>query len=378
MEPIVCAFTLPYRYEVLFTRGAFQPSNETVRNVLAAIAPRRLLVALEEAVARANPALQAEVENYLTGSGFSASLHLLPGGEPAKGNDFQVKRLYQIIEEKQLCRHSCVIAIGGGAFLDVAGFAAATMHRGIKLIRFPSTLLSQADGGVGVKNGINFDGKKNLVGTFAPPVAVINDLDLLATLPPGELRSGLSEAVKVGLIRDAAFFDWLETRADRLRGGQSVEIEILARQCASLHVRHIAGGGDPFEQGSSRPLDFGHWAAHKLEQMSGFSLRHGEAVAVGMALDSVYAVKAGFLPASAMHRILKLLAALGLPVFCADLLKTGELIRGLDEFREHLGGKLCIPLLRRIGRSFEVNEMDPALIVAAVEELKKQPGSQPG
>jgi len=376
MEPILCSFTLSYQYAVHFTHGAFELANGLVRDLLFEQKAQRILVAMEELLVARNPQLPCAVAEYLAATGIPSSVCVLPGGEGAKENDAVVKELYRIIESEKLCRHSCVAAIGGGAFLDVVGFAAATLHRGIPHFRFPSTLLAQADAGVGVKNGINFAGKKNLVGSFAPPRAVINDVNLLATLDPRELRAGFSEAVKVGLIRDAAFFEWIESVADPLREGSPAEIEILARQCAALHVTHIATGGDPFEQGSRRPLDFGHWAAHKLEQMSGFQLRHGEAVVIGIALDSIYAARTGDLSRADLERILRLLQRLGLPLYTPELQRVDELLSGLDEFREHLGGELCITLLRKIGLSREVNAMDHDLIRAAIHELEARDKSR--
>ena len=376
MDPIHCSFTISHRYAVHFTRGAFDPSNSLVRDILSGLGSRRILVAVDGGLVSRNPDLQRAVTTYLGGSGIPCSVCVFPGGEAAKEGDAVVKRLYLAMESEKLCRHSCVAAIGGGAFLDVAGFAAATLHRGIPHLRFPGTLLAQADAGVGVKNGINFAGKKNLVGTFAPPRAVINDLDLLATLDARDLRAGLVEAVKVALIRDATFFDWIESCADLLRDGGPEEIAALARRCAALHVEQIATGGDPFELGSRRPLDFGHWAAHKIEQMSGFQLRHGEAVAVGIALDSVYSAIAGDLSRADLERILELLQRLGLPLYSPELGRADELLRGLEEFREHLGGELCITLLRGIGRAHEVNAMDHAHICAAIHELEARDKSR--
>ena len=370
MESLVCSFTIPYRFAVYFTRSAFACSNPLFGDLLRDDGFRRVLLLVEEAVAKCNPALPGAAAEYLNATGIPHSVHVLPGGESVKDGDLAVKRLYGIIEAEALCRHSCVAAVGGGAFLDVAGFAAATMHRGIGHIRFPSTLLAQADAGVGVKNGINFAGKKNLVGTFAPPLAVIDDLDLLTTLHPVEMRAGLSEAVKVALIRDRVFFEWIEGAATSIRAGHAADIEQLVRRCAALHVNHIGTGGDPFERGSRRPLDFGHWAAHKLEQMSGFRLRHGEAVAIGIALDSVYAARIGDLAEPDLQRILTLLDNLGLPTFNEELLNTDALLRGLDEFREHLGGELCVTLLKGIGAAREVNHLDHEVIRWAIAALQ--------
>ena len=174
------------------------------------------------------------------------------------------------MNDQRIDRHSSVIAIGGGAMLDVVGFAAAITHRGVRLIRMPTTVLAQNDAGIGVKNGVNYLGKKNFLGSFAPPFAVINDFTLLYTLRPQQWRDGTAEAVKVALIRDRAFFEWIEANAARLVERDSTAFRFLIRRCAELHLEHITAGGDPFERGSARPLDFGHWSAHKMESLSQF------------------------------------------------------------------------------------------------------------
>ena len=225
-----------------------------------------------------------------------------------------------------------------------------------------------------MKNGINAFGKKNFIGTFAPPFAIINDFQLLATLPPRDMRAGYVEAVKVACIRDKEFFETIEQDAPALARFEPEAMRKLIRQCAELHVNHIADNGDPFEFGSSRPLDFGHWAAHKLEQVSNFTLRHGEAVAMGVALDVTYSRRAGYLAAESAERVLGLLEALGYELFASDLLRKNanyELLalEGLEEFREHLGGRLAITLLREIGVGFEVHSMDTAITRASIEEL---------
>jgi 3-dehydroquinate synthase len=242
-------------------------------------------------------------------------------------------------------------------------------------VRLPSTTLSQADSGVGVKNGINAFGKKNFIGTFAPPFAVINDFRLLDSLPPRDKRGGYVEAVKVALIRDGAFFDSLERDADRLAAFDPATMQRVIYRCAELHVNHIATSGDPFEFGSARPLDFGHWSAHKLEQLSQYALRHAEAVAIGIALDVVYARNAGCLDAASADRILALLERLGFELFANELLhvdSAGELmvLRGLEEFREHLGGQLTVTMLKAIGHGFEVHSMERPRIIAAIRELE--------
>jgi len=267
--------------------------------------------------------------------------------------------------------------VGGGALLDVVGLAAATAHRGVRHVRIPTTTLSQDDSGVGVKNGINAFGKKNFIGTFAPPFAVINDFDLLSSLSARDKRAGFVEAVKVALIRDSAFFNEIEGTAEKLATFDPDAMQQLIFRCAELHMNHIATSGDPFECGSARPLDFGHWAAHKLEQISEYRIRHGEAVAIGIALDVIYSRRLGFLDAVSAERILALLEKLGFELFANELLhedSSGALVvlTGLEEFREHLGGQLTITLLQGVGRGFEVHEMDSSMVLAAINELHER------
>src|SRR5206468_3180080 len=171
-----------------------------------------------------------------------------------KNSYFHVSEIQSQIERYGICRHSYVIAVGGGALLDLAGLAAATAHRGLRHVRIPTTTLSQDDSGVGVKNGMNAFGKKNFIGTFAVPWAVINDSELLASLSPRDKRAGYIEAVKVACIRDRAFFDALEREAPKLREFDPQAMQQLIHRCAELHVNHIATSGDPFEMGSARPL----------------------------------------------------------------------------------------------------------------------------
>lgn len=380
-DRIQAGFAVKYEHQVHFTRGVFRRDNPLLAGVLAsgkAARPPRVLLVLDEQLANAQPGLFSAIQHYFAGREGQFDLAperlLIPGGEAAKNDETSVEGLYAAIERNGLCRHGYVIAIGGGALLDVAGFAAATAHRGIRHIRMPSTVLGQNDAGVGVKNGVNRFGKKNFLGTFAPPFAVINDFELLATLPEREKRGGYIEAVKVALIRDREFFERIERSRDALRAFDPTAMEDLIRRCAEAHVRHIANGGDPFELGSARPLDFGHWAAHKLEQLSGFRIQHGEAVAIGIALDVAYSVLAGHLDAAEAERVIALIESLGFALWAEELdLRNADgepaVVAGLEEFREHLGGALTITLLKGIGQGFEVNSMDTAKIRQALEQL---------
>jgi 3-dehydroquinate synthase len=378
MDLIERTIQVSWQHRVLFTDHVFDPTNLTLADNLSRDehgSPRRALVVLEEPLAAAHHNLVGTIENYFQNRSMAAALAaaplLCPGGEGIKASWSAVAELHAAIHRHHIDRHSYLIAVGGGALLDMVGLAAATAHRGVRHIRIPTTTLSQCDSGVGVKNGINAFGKKNFVGTFAPPFAVINDFQLLATLSERDKRAGYVEAVKVAAIRSREFFEALEQDAKALAQFQPDAMRRLIRRCAELHLDHIAKNGDPFEFGSARPLDFGHWAAHKLEQLSGFTLRHGEAVAVGIALDVIYARRAGHLSAENSERVLRLLQTLGFALFHPDLQRP-DLIAGLEEFREHLGGQLAITLLRDIGVGFEVNTMDPKLIRESIAELAER------
>jgi 3-dehydroquinate synthase len=380
MSAIHRSIQVNWQLRVFFTENVFAPDNLVLKNAVADTAQRKALVVLEDLLAQAQPNLSRQIENYFFTHAEKLQLVcppiLIAGGERAKNSDKFVAEIQSHIDRHHIDRHSYLIAIGGGALLDVAGFAAATAHRGVRHVRIPTTTLSQADSGVGVKNGINAFGKKNFIGTFAPPHAVINDFNLLATLKPRDKRAGYVEAVKVACIRDKNFFDEIERDAEKLISFEPAAMKNLIRRCAELHLNHIATSGDPFETGSARPLDFGHWAAHKLEQLSNFQIPHGEAVAIGIALDVIYSREIGLLESQSCERILRLLEQLGFKLFSTELLKSDasghlQILTGLEEFREHLGGELTITLLKEIGRGVEVHEMNQSKIVEAIYELRE-------
>jgi 3-dehydroquinate synthase len=384
MSAVKKTIRVGYDLRVFFTDQVFEPTNLVLKQAMTGERTgsiKKALLVFDESLAQTQPALAQQIELYFATHSDGLKLVCPPlvieGGERTKNSDFHVSEIHSQIDRHHIDRHSYVVAVGGGALLDMAGFAAATAHRGIRHVRIPTTTLSQADSGVGVKNGINAFGKKNFIGTFAPPFAVINDFQLLASLSPRDKRAGYVEAVKVALIRDRQFFEALERDAAALRDFEPEAMRRLIRRCAELHLEHIAASGDPFEFGAARPLDFGHWSAHKLEQLSEYQVRHGEAVAIGIALDVIYSRRMGFLDAASAGRALQLLETLGFELFASELLHVNSqssllVLDGLEEFREHLGGELTITLLREIGRSFEVHEMNLPKLVAALYELKER------
>jgi 3-dehydroquinate synthase len=375
-------FSVTFSFPVHFTRDLWNPANTLFADAVSRLEPHRrhrVFFVVDDNVARANPDLFPAIDRYVAAHQqvlrLSAAPVVLPGGEPAKNDFLHTLKLLRQMNDAGLDRQSVVAIIGGGAVLDVASFAAAICHRGIRTVRIPTTVLSQDDSGIAVKNSVNVFGKKNFAGTFVPPFAVLNDFDFLQTLEPRDLVAGLSEAIKVALLREPSLFEFIERHAAEIATGAPAVLNPVVQRSAELHLAHICGNGDPFELGSARPLDFGHWAAHKLESMTNFRMRHGEAVSIGIALDLTYATKLGVLDAAVAARIIGVLVALGLPVWDDVMLETGgdgrlALLSGLQEFREHLGGELHITMLRDIGKSYEVTDMDEALIIESLQALQ--------
>lgn len=381
MTPYLQQIAVRYEYRVYFTSNLFAPGNRALVEAISGREPsrrHRLLFIVERAVSDAFPGLINDLRLYAQAHHealqLAAEPRVIAGGEACKNDPGIVTALQEDLAALGMDRHSFVVTVGGGALLDAVGFAVAICHRGLRNVRVPTTVLSQADSGVGVKNGINYLGRKNFLGTFAPPFAVLNDIRFLERLPQRDLIAGMAEAVKVSLIRDAEFFRWLEANAATLGQGHLEALSHLVHHSAELHLRHIAASGDPFEFGSARPLDFGHWAAHKLESLSEHRLRHGEAVAIGMALDARYSVEVGLLEPDALERVVGTLEALGLRLWDDALELRGpggrrRVLDGLADFREHLGGELTVTLLERIGRGVEVHRIDEEVAGRAIDWL---------
>ncbi|SNB44675.1 3-dehydroquinate synthase [Geobacter sp. DSM 9736] len=380
-DPVRCLwqeFAVPYRFPVYFTRNSFSPENAALAEAAgSAEGPTAVFPIVDAGVAAVWPDLGERIGMYARSHphalALAAGLHIFPGGERCKDGEAQVGQLHRLFLKHGLCRHSVVLAIGGGAFLDVAGYAASTAHRGIRLVRMPTTTLSQNDAGVGVKNGYNAFGRKNWVGSFSPPFAVVNDFDFLRTLAPRQRRAGIAEAIKVAVIKDTGFFRFLSAERNALARFSSPQAEEMIVRCARLHMDHIAAG-DPFETGCARPLDFGHWAAHALEETSG-DILHGEGVAIGIALDTRYAWETGLVSEAEGEAILHLLQDIGFQLSYPALAQI-DLCRSLDSFRQHLGGRLTITLPNGIGSSIDVNSMDLPLLHRCREWLMSLPAAE--
>lgn len=374
------SFSVSYNYPTIFTSQAFDIDNDTLVTTLQRLNEgRRHRVVFYIDAALATPQLISQIEAYCVAHSdvinLAAPVKSVAGGFEIKNNPEFIIATLKELGELHIDRQSFVVVIGGGSVIDAVGLAVALLHRGARLVRMPTTVLGQDDAGVGVKNGIDFNGQKNFMGCFAPPFAVINDVSFLVTLGDEDWFGGFAEAIKVSIIRDGSFFEQLEQAASAICARDiSVAKEIIKRS-AEIHLRQISKGGDPFEFGSARPLDFGHWAAHRLEVISNHELGHGYAVSIGIALDTIYAHKLGLISKEECERIIKLLQALKLPIYSKWLDvrdEQGELlvIKGAEDFREHLGGILNITLPTSIGTAIEVHQLDLSLVAESILYLR--------
>ncbi len=380
IKTIEQSFTVNYRYQLYFTSGLFSIDNPLFLDIITSFktgSAVKLLFVLDKGMLVHHPGLEKAIAAYChqhpSALDYTGCM-VVPGGEEVKNNGTHVDSVLEAINSNRICRHSFVIAIGGGAVIDMAGYAAAIAHRGVKLIRIPTTVLSQNDAAVGVKNSINIFGKKNFLGTFAPPYAIINDSEFLKTLEQRDWMAGVAEAIKVALIQDAKFFGYIREHTRQLRYRDLETMQYVIHRCAEMHMQHIAQGGDPFESGSSRPLDFGHWAAHKLEFMTGYQMRHGEAVARGISLDLMYAKLLKLINEEAFEEIIGVMEQLGfdLQIPVKGKKEKALLLEGIREFREHLGGQLTITLIKGIGKKHDVHEIDKDLMLEAIHALNNR------
>lgn len=387
------SFTVRYDLAVHFTSDIFAPDNDVLTTVLRSAPvpkndesleqrPARALVYMDEGTVARCPDLPRRIHAWFgiheaAGVQLAAPPICVPGGEAIKHDITITDRVGQDCAEAGLCRHSYVIIIGGGAVLDAIGLGASLVHRGLRQIRVPTTVLAQCDAGLGVKNGVNRFGHKNFLGTFTPPYAIINDRRFLETLDDRSWRAGIAEAVKVAIIKDVEFFTALESQAPLLSRRDGAAMQVLIERCAALHLDHIVNGGDPFERGSSRPLDFGHWSAHRLETLSRHRLQHGEAVAIGVALDSLYAAELGRISGDDARRVIAVLSQCGFRLWdeildLRDADGRRSVLGGLTQFREHLGGELTLAMPDGLGQRSDIHVFDEVIFEQALSKLRRR------
>lgn len=369
-------FHVPFVHRLRFTNDVFGEDQTVLTDLLESSDenPARVQFWIDQQVAEGSPGLVERVKRFANANPELVqrvgSIQLVPGGEEIKNDIHVLERMLKVFNVSNLDRRSYVVAIGGGAVLDAVGFAVAIAHRGLRLIRIPTTTLSQADSGIGVKNSVNLFFKKNWLGSFAVPWGVINDTEMLKTLSNRDFVSGFSEAVKVSLLKSPEIFEQICADAACIGSRDMSKALPVIKASAKLHLDHITCGGDPFEMLEARPLDYGHWSAHKLEAMSDFALRHGEAVAIGVAIDTVYSSLEFGLDPQIAQCVLNCLSELGFNLTDATLADVETLFRGLEEFRQHLGGRLTLTMLEGVGRPVDVHSVNRSAMLAAIEQVK--------
>lgn len=373
--PLDIAFSVPFVHRLRFTHDVFGAEEQVLLDLLepSGEAPPRVQFWVDEAVLAAQPELKQRINAFLSRHeqrlAKTGNLQVVPGGEITKNDIHILERMLKVFHAANLDRRSYVVVIGGGAVLDAVGFAVAIAHRGLRLVRLPTTTLGQADSGIGVKNSVNLFHKKNWLGTFAVPWGVINDATLISTLSDRDYICGFSEAVKVSLLKDRAMFERLCASAPAIRQREPNASQAMIRASAEWHLKHITRGGDPFEMNEARPLDYGHWSAHKLETMTEFALRHGEAVAIGVAIDTVYSSLVHGLSGDVAQRVLQCLSQLGFKLHDPALDDCDVLFEGMEEFRQHLGGRLTLTMLTDVGRPIDVHEVNRAQMRTAMQRV---------
>ncbi len=360
----------PRSYEiVIVTRrtdlfGAF--AREALNRTWAGPSCRTALIVTDSHLA--DLGLPAAYQAALAGVGIEPVMAILPAGESTKSL-VHTARLYDELVNRKADRHTLIVALGGGVIGDLAGFVAATYARGLPLLMVPTTLLAQVDSSVGGKVGINHPGAKNIIGAFHQPVGVWIDTDTLRTLPVRELRCGMAEVVKYGVILDRALFATVERIASDVLNGDDPGLRLVVAESCRKKAE-VVGRDEREESGLRAILNFGHTIGHAIESVAGYGglYQHGEAVALGMIAESRLAERLGWIGADVVDRQVRLLERLGLPT-SAPGLDAGRLIEAIGRDKKNRGGKLRFVLPRSIGEvelTDAVGEEDVRAVLATL------------
>jgi len=349
-------------YEIIIGNGLLQKCGELLRGLDLG---RRVLLVTNPTVKRL---FGSTVIESLQRQGFHVTVGEVPDGEEYK-NLQQAEKLYDAAFTAGLDRRCPVLALGGGVVGDLAGFVASTYMRGVPFVQLPTTLLAQVDSSVGGKVAVNHPRGKNIVGAFYQPCLVISDTGTLETLKAREVRSGMAEVIKYGIIRDAAFFEWLEgnlTRILSLKAGSLTYV--IERSC--LNKAEVVQE-DETEQGTRAILNLGHTVGHAVESLTGYErYTHGEAVAIGTVVAARIAVELKMLPEEAEERIIKILERTGLPLRVPGHLDTGEIINALYGDKKTFNGRITFILPRSIGDAVICKELGEDIIKRGLEYWK--------
>jgi 3-dehydroquinate synthase len=349
-------------YEIVVGPGLLPRAGAALEGLLRQ--PRVILVTDTNLAASAH---LASLQGSLAAAAIAQQTIVLPAGEASKSFG-ELERLLDRILAAGIERGTTILALGGGVIGDLAGFAAAILLRGLDYVQIPTSLLAQVDSAVGGKTGINARQGKNLIGAFHQPRLVLADTDVLASLPPRQLRAGYAEVVKYGVIDRPEFFAWLEEHGAALLAGDGLLQQHAILESCRAKAALVAS--DERERGARALLNLGHTFGHAFEALTGYgdSLLHGEAVALGIVLAAELSVRLGLCPAADAARIRRHLAAVGLPVspaaIRADGLTPERLVAAMAHDKKVEGGRPRFVLLRGIGQAFSGSEVAPAELLA--------------
>jgi 3-dehydroquinate synthase len=372
-DPIVVPVALAERaYDIAIGRGAIATLGARIK----ALRPNaKTFILTDETVAKHH---LARVEDILKAAGIVSAHITVAPGEGSK-NYATFEKVCEAIIAARIERNDLVIALGGGVIGDLAGFAAASVRRGLDFVQVPTSLLAQVDSSVGGKTGINSRQGKNLIGAFHQPILVIADTAMLDTLSEREFRSGYAEVAKFGLLGDADFFAWLEANWQAVFTGGAAANSLAREQAIAVCCRGKAGvvARDERENGERALLNLGHTFGHAFEAAAGYSQRllHGEAVALGCVLAFQYSARKGLVTESDAARVKAHLAAVGLPTQVNQVKDVQGGVPDADALMDLMAqdkkvkrGKLTFILARGIGRAFVAHDVDPADIRAFLHE----------
>jgi 3-dehydroquinate synthase len=370
---------LEIEFPVTFTRDVFHPDNPVLADSLRRAEPARRQTAffvVGSAVAAARPQLERSIETYALARPQELELAgrplVIEGSSPSKSVPANPDWLRSRLCHAQLGRGDHVVAVGGGALLDVVGLAASTLQRGLRLTRVPTTALAQAECSLALRNGVDFFGRRDWLTAFSAPFSVVLDSRFLETLPRRERLSGAAAAARLGLARDADLLRWLDARAETVAlSARGASLETLIARCVRQRLSELA----PSSDASFAPrLELGGWLAARLESLSGCRLSYGESLAIGLAADALASVELAGLPQADADYVLALLEKLGfelwdpaLELVSADGRRLA--LEGLEEARLRFGPNAGFPVIENLGRCRLVDRYDEAAAARALDAL---------
>jgi 2-epi-5-epi-valiolone synthase len=361
------AFQRSIAYEIVNAPDLFQPRNQAMLS-MGRVENARRFVVVDSHVAGY---YSAEMRNYFACHRIDAKIVSFPGGEENKSIESYLSILRELDAFPIHRRDEPIIAIGGGVLTDVVGFAAGSYRRGVPHINVPTTLMGYVDAAVGIKTGLNFNGHKNRLGAFEPPLRVLLDKAFLKTLPRRHILNGVCEIIKLAIIKDLDLFTLLETH-----GAECIAVHFQDEPGGAILDRTITGmleeiQPNMFEENLNRKVDFGHTFSYGLEACPATHLLHGEAVLLDIAISARIAGGRGLLSEPDIRRIFALIDCLGLRLE-TDLLDPGQLWESLEERIHHRNGLQRVPLPDGIGKCVFVNDISPQELQSAVAGLKER------